>query len=210
VSSVDVKRGPGRPPGGPEQAAATKARIVAAATELFAEHGFHGTGVAEIGAVAGVQRGALYYHIGSKEELLFEVLRSHVEEALAEAERIAASSLPPVEKLRALIAAHVLTIARRRAEVAIYIRDQDTLIGDRAAQLQRLRNRVEDAWLTVLTAGAASGAFVTADRVIVNGLLGLVNMVYLWYQPDGPDSPEQIAEKFTQMVINGLKPRRAA
>jgi hypothetical protein len=40
--------------------------------------------------------------------------------------------------------------------------------------------------------------------VIVNGLLGLVNYVHLWYRPDGPDTPEQIADKYSDMVLRGL------
>ena len=63
------------------------------AAQLFAEKGYHGTGVAEIGEMAGLQRGALYYHIGSKEDLLLVLLRRHVEESLEGEERIAGEKL---------------------------------------------------------------------------------------------------------------------
>ncbi|MFD9459789.1 enoyl-CoA hydratase-related protein [Streptomyces sp. NPDC060027] len=50
-----------------------KARIPRAAAELFAEHGYHGTGMAQLEPAVGLQRGALYHHIGHKEALPAEV-----------------------------------------------------------------------------------------------------------------------------------------
>lgn len=57
------------------QAAGTKRRLVAAATRLFAEHGFHGTTVRDIAARASVNVAAGNYHYGSKKALYLEVLR---------------------------------------------------------------------------------------------------------------------------------------
>ena len=194
----------GRPPGPSAQGADTRERILRVATEVFAEKGYHGTGVAEIGERAGIKRGALYYHIASKEELLFEVMRPHIEEVLAEAERIAASDLDPAEKLRRLMVHQVCTIAQRRAEVIIYFRDFDALKGERGAQLQQLRQRVEAAWRKVLEEGHEQGLFVTGDHVTVDGILGLVNWVYLWYRPEGELEPEEIAERYVALVLRGL------
>jgi AcrR family transcriptional regulator len=174
------------------------------AVELFARKGFHGTGVAEIGIQAGVQRGALYYHIGSKEELLWDVLRAHVEQARAAASAIAHADVDATEKLRRLIHDHVLTIAAHRASVVVYVRDRYALTEPRRTELELMRDEVEAIWRTVIEEGAANGTFRTADPVVVNGLLGTVNMVYLWYQPAGPDSPEEIAEKFVDLVTRGL------
>lgn len=175
-----------------------------AAIDLFSQNGFHGTGVAEIGKAVGLGSGALYYHMGSKEELLWDVLRTHIEEALVEAEAIAGADYAPVEKLRLLIQDHVRTIAAHQREVAIYIRDGDALTGERATQLQELRDRVQAAWQHVLTEGYQAGQFHTDDHVVVNGLLGMVNMVYRWYRPEGKDTPEEIASKFSETIVSGL------
>ncbi|MDF5754270.1 TetR/AcrR family transcriptional regulator [Spongiactinospora sp. TRM90649] len=57
--------------------AETRARLLRAAAAVFAERGYEGTRVAEIAAVAGVSRGALYAHFASKAELLLAALRAH-------------------------------------------------------------------------------------------------------------------------------------
>ena len=57
-------------------ARATPERLLAAATELFAQHGFHGTSIRDIAERAGANVAAGHYHYGSKEGLYLEVLRA--------------------------------------------------------------------------------------------------------------------------------------
>jgi AcrR family transcriptional regulator len=59
-----------------ERAVATRACLLAAARELFAEAGYHATGTHEIVARAAVTRGALYHHFADKVELFQEVFRA--------------------------------------------------------------------------------------------------------------------------------------
>ena len=198
-------RSVGRPPKEVPQGEATRKRIHEVAVRLFAERGYHGTGVAEIGRAAGVRQGALYYHIGSKEELLFEVLKRHVAESLRGESAIVDGDRPPAEKLRLLITHHVATIAERRDDVVIYLREQDKLTGQRADELQRLREEVESVWWRVLQEGMAAGVFRPVERVEVNGLLGLANSVFYWYRPSGPLEPEEIAERFFALAAHGIQ-----
>ncbi|HEX4247960.1 MAG TPA: helix-turn-helix domain-containing protein, partial [Pseudonocardia sp.] len=70
-------------PAAPAPRTAAQAKIIAVATELFARQGYHATGVAELGRAVGLGAGALYHHIGSKEELLLTIVRAHLEDVLA-------------------------------------------------------------------------------------------------------------------------------
>ncbi|MFC4128106.1 TetR/AcrR family transcriptional regulator [Nocardia rhizosphaerae] len=194
----------GRPPAAARGAVETRERIREAAIALFAERGFHATGVADIGAEADVQRGALYYHIGSKEELLWEILRDYTELLLGDAERIAADRTDPLRTLRSLIRSHVDLIVTHRRAVAVHLRDADALTGARAADLQRLRDRLQRVWQDVLDAGYAAGRLRTADHVVTNGLLGMLNSLGFWYREHGPHSPAEIAELLTDTVLSGL------
>ena len=58
----------------------TKTRLVAAASALFAAHGFHGTKVRDIAARGGVNLASGHYHYGSKKALYLEVLREQFAE----------------------------------------------------------------------------------------------------------------------------------
>src|SRR5258705_1385471 len=109
----EARRRPrGRPPVSVAgRGAATRERIIESAVELFAAKGFHGTSVADIGANADVQPGALYYHIRSKHEVLWEILRRYTEGALQGAEAITTADLDPVDEVRGLIGFQVGIIA---------------------------------------------------------------------------------------------------
>ncbi|MET7771886.1 TetR/AcrR family transcriptional regulator [Nocardia sp. NPDC005366] len=194
----------GRPPSSESTAGDTRGRIVEAAVELFAEKGFHGTGVAEIGDRADVQRGALYYHIGSKEELLWQILHDYIRLMLIDAERIADSCDDPITQLRALIASHVGLIIEHRREVAIQLRDVTALTGDRGAELQELRDRVQHCWQRVIDAGHAAGLLRTDDHVVTNGVLGMLNTVTYWYRPHGGRSPDEIAAILAATILDGV------
>ncbi|MFI4989522.1 MAG: TetR/AcrR family transcriptional regulator [Solirubrobacterales bacterium] len=85
---MDVKSGSGegeRPARGlkAEQSQATRAALVSAARELFAERGYATVGTEEIVRAAGVTRGALYHHFAGKREL-FQAVYEDVEQALLE------------------------------------------------------------------------------------------------------------------------------
>ncbi|GAA5091832.1 TetR/AcrR family transcriptional regulator [Nocardia iowensis] len=194
----------GRPPAAESTAGDTRERIVRAAVELFAEKGFHGTGVAEIGDRADVQRGALYYHIRSKEELLWQILHDYIQLMLIDAERIAASTDDPITKLRKLIHSHVGLIIDHRREVAIQLRDVTALSGERGAELQELRDRVQHCWQRVIDAGHAAGLLRTDDHVVTNSVLGMLNMVTFWYRPHGGRSPAEIADILATTFLDGV------
>ncbi|MGH3955744.1 HTH-type transcriptional repressor KstR2 [Mycobacteroides salmoniphilum] len=204
MTEAGAKPRRGRPPASDGDAATTRRRIMDVATELFAEKGFHATGVAEIGSAAGVRGGALYYHIGSKEELLWEILRSYIDEMLTEAAHIAGMNTAPAKRLRTLIGSYVILIVKYRKQVAIQVRDGSALTGERAAELQELRDELQRCWQRVLDEGHEAGVFRTADHLITNAILGMLNMVAVWYRADGK-SPAQIAKRIADMVLDGVQ-----
>ena len=73
----------------------TPARLLDAAVELFAQHGFHGTSIRDIAARAGVNGAAGHYHYGSKAGLYLAVLRAQFAEVRAELARRGAIRAAP-------------------------------------------------------------------------------------------------------------------
>ena len=61
----------------------TKDRILGAAEELFAQHGFAATSLRQVTGLAAVNIAAVNYHFGSKENLVNEVFRRRMDEMSA-------------------------------------------------------------------------------------------------------------------------------
>jgi AcrR family transcriptional regulator len=191
-------------PDGAEPTESTRDRILRVAAERFADKGYHGTGVAEIGDAAGIKRGALYYHIGSKEDLLLDLSRRHVEEALVQGRAVMADAVGAVEKFRLLAREHLRIVAARMPEVVAVMREMHALTGERAAQVKQLRSEYEGLFETVLREGVEEGVFRSADRIEVLGVLGMLNYTYVWLDPNGPVSVDEIADRLTDLVLHGV------
>ena len=80
---------------------ATRASIVAAARELFGEHGYEGTSIDAILKATGIARGALYHHFPNKEALFDAVLDAEIAAIATVSANAARAARDPVESLRA-------------------------------------------------------------------------------------------------------------
>ena len=104
----------------------TRARIIAAALELFAERGYTGTSIGEIEAAAGLapRSGGLYKHFASKEELLEAALSERLAEIEAFNARLEREPLGDLRSELTLVARWGLAeLARERQLVRIVMRD---------------------------------------------------------------------------------------
>jgi len=79
----------------------TQARIMAASMELFATRGYEGTSISQIAARAGISRGAVFWHFGSKAALFKEACKRFFIPFWREVER-SLESLGPRERVLAL------------------------------------------------------------------------------------------------------------
>src|SRR5271166_3378606 len=57
---------------------AKRSRIVEAATQYFAEYGYHAARVGDIATALGIAKGSIFQHFGSKDGLFFEVYKRAV------------------------------------------------------------------------------------------------------------------------------------
>lgn len=185
----------------------TKERILRTAAELFARNGYHATGLSELGKAVGLGRGALYYHIGSKENLLYELSVRHVEEMVAYGEMVLGSPLGAEERFRRLSRKLMRVIADNLPELTVFFREINSFSGERHHSIVELRARFEGVWLQVLREGEAEGLFQRGDALTVKGVLGMHNYSYLWIDPEGSLSPEEIADRFCDLLLHGLMKR---
>lgn len=184
-----------------------KSAIREQAARLFAERGYHATGIGDICDAVGLGRGALYHHIGSKEELLFEISMLGLDELFEVSERIAAEPLPASEKLRRLSRVLMRNIAANRAALTVYFRELDLMSPGYRDRLVARRARYQDLWQRILDEGVAAGELEPVDPVLVKGLLGMHNHSYLWLREGGRLAPEEVADRFCDVLLDGLRRR---
>ena len=187
------------------RAGATRARLLAAAVEAFAEKGFHGTTTRDIAAAAGMSPAALYVHHRSKEELLHLIARTGHEHTLALVRAGIASSDDPVEQLRRVVHDFAVSHARDHTRARIINYELAALDPGHLAGIRTLRQAIDAEIRGVVERGAAAGAFDVPDpAVAATALLSLGIDIARWYRPDGRWSPEHIGERYAELALRML------
>jgi len=121
-------------------------QILATAAALFAERGFHGVSVVELGAACGVSGPALYKHFPSKDAVLAEMLVDISEELLRVGRSRADAADGPREAVRALVAWHVDFALRHKPLIVVQDRDWSSLPSAARERVRRLQREYVELW----------------------------------------------------------------
>ncbi len=179
--------------------------IIDTSATVFARSGYHATGIAELCEVNGFGKGAFYYYIGSKEELLAAIHDRVMDEVLLGADRVAAAGGSPSEQLEMLGTELLDVIHRYPDHVWVFLHEFPALTDERAAQFRTRRREYERRVEDVLRAGVATGEFHDVDpRLTAMAWFGMHNYTYLWLKRDGALSAHEVAEQFADIFIGGI------
>src|SRR6476469_5203112 len=183
---------------------ARRQAIIDTSARVFAQNGYHATGVSELCAANDLGKGALYHYIGSKEELLAAIHDRVMDEVLLGADRVAEAGGTPSAQL-AMLGEELLDVIHRYPDhVWVFLHEFPALTGDNAAGFRERRGEYERRVEAVLRAGVESGEFRDVDPwLTARAWLGMHNYTYLWLKPGGRVSARDVAKPFADIFIRG-------
>lgn len=180
-----------------------RARILKTAAQLFAKRGYHAVGMSELQDAVQLGRGALYHHIRSKEDLLYDISREYITDLKSHAETLR-DEKDPRERVKRLGRHLLLKIASHQAELTVCFREVQALTDPRRSEVLEIHSAYERTWRDTMIDGADQGHFRPYDPIVLKGVLGMYFYSYLWMRPDGPLGPELIAERFNELALRML------
>ena len=174
------------------------------AARLFAEQGYHGTSMEDLASAMGVQKGSLYAHVRSKEDLLDEIAREGATAFHAALDEID-ERLPAVEKLRLALRAHLRVVGEQLDVATVFVREWRYLEGERREQFLAERRRYEERIRALFREGVEQSELRTDLDVTVAALvfLSAANWAYTWLQP-GRDT-DGLADRFFELLVDGMR-----
>lgn len=185
----------------------TMEAIRKAGLKLIYEHGYEAMSLRALASEVGIQVGSLYNHISTKQDLLYDLIKSHMDDLMDHLDQALAGLADPVDALRAFIAFHVTYHIVRKREVFIGYSELRSLDPNQHDEIVGLRRRYEDRVVDILDRGRAAGLFELGDsRVAAYGILAMLTGVCTWFRPHGRLSREQVIETYSDMVLKGLVP----
>ena len=187
------------------QVSPTRLKILQVAAGLFAARGFSGVGVNEIGEATGLGRGALYYHISSKEDLLYDITTAYMSDLIAEGQSILESESDPTLRTQKLSRALMMAISEHLSEMTVCFRELHALTDERRRAVMSLHSDYQAIWSRSLSDGMAKGTFRPIPITVLKGLLGMYFYSFLWLDPRGPQNAADIGDAFAEVVLRAVR-----
>lgn len=149
-------------------------QLVTAAARLFAERGFHGVTIEELGAAVGISGPGFYKHFASKDAVLAEMLVGISEHLLEQGQRHVADAFSPDDALQRLLSFHTDFALRSQNLIRVQDRDLANLSPGGARRVRRLQRAYVELWVEVLVQINRSLSLEEA-RTRAHAVFGLLN-----------------------------------
>ncbi|MEV8468609.1 TetR/AcrR family transcriptional regulator [Fluviibacterium sp. DFM31] len=179
----------------------TGPRVLSTAQRLFARHGYAAVSMRQIASEVGVQAGALYNYIPDKQSLLFDLMRTHMDEVLQAWEDEPHPTGDPLAELEAFTRFHVRFHLERREAVFIAYMELRNLDPENLEALLARRKAYEESLTDILRrAKAARLVSISDPKVAAYGVIAMLTGVQTWFKDGGDLSREKVADIYWEMT----------
>jgi len=181
-----------------------RSELTRQAARLFAEKGYHGTSVGDLAQAMGVQKGSLYSHMASKEDLLYETMRDGAVAFHAALDSVP-ERIPAAERIRLALRAHLRVVAEQLDVATVFVREWRYLEGERREEILAERRRYEERFRALFREGRERGELRVDldDAAAALLVLSAANWAYTWLRP-GTDTDE-LADRFFSILLDGSR-----
>lgn len=178
-----------------------KSSLVEAVEAELDETGLEGATLERVGQRVGLSKGALYYYIDSRDDLLTLLLEDVLQQQREKAERLAGGSTKPLVKLRAFAHGHVSVIVNRPAGRMI-VSHLELLASH---QKSTLLLQQQDAYVRAIIKQAVdAGDLRKIAPVIASAVFfGALNTVPRTFDSNGPLSLDEVVDAVLDLLLSG-------
>lgn len=203
-----VTRKPRRTYAGTEQ---RRERLLGTVAALIAAKGYEAASMRDVSEALGVSPAGLYYHFKSKEDLLYQIQFRTFEALLKGQEAVAATPGTAEERFRRLMHGHLAFFLSHPNELKVCTYEMESLGGELFDAVENLRRRYYHLFSAVVMElmGDRIQPPSKSDRSRHASLFvfGMLNWIFMWYDPTRHGTVEQIGDEMIDLALNGLRPR---
>lgn len=180
----------------------TAAAIRNAAAELIARHGYEAMSIRQLAAEVGVQAAALYRYFPTKQDLLFTLMREHMEALAAAWQHARPSTDDASAQLSAFVSHHIAFHLNRRHATHVSNMELRSLSPERLTQILKLRSTYEKQLRSILREGVETALFEIDDTgLTAMALIQMLTGVIVWFRPGERLSLGQVTANYLTMTM---------
>ena len=182
-----------------------RSAILKQAAVYFADHGYDRASVNGVASACGISKSLIYHYYDSKEQLLFDILHSHLR-ALHEGLIALQPAADPEVQLRQLVRKLLQMYRGADAEHRLQLQSTTALPKAQRHILADIQRSIVNEFSQAICAAAPEYLGQASDhlRPLTMSLFGMVNWFYLWHQPGRGMSRASYADLATEILLGGL------
>jgi AcrR family transcriptional regulator len=183
------------------------AALIAAAVEVMAVHGYHGTSVRDIAAAAGTSPAVLYHHFGSKQALLATMLDRGLDVLVAATEQaLDLAGDDPADRLRAIVEAHVRVHLDSQRESLLGNSELRSLEAGSLRVVVAKRDVQQRIFDRVVRDGVRRGVFATPHpQDAARFVTAACTSVAAWYRRSGPLHSDEVVRRHQEIALDAVR-----
>lgn len=182
-----------------------KTEILAVAARLFRERGYTSVRLDDITEEIGITKPAIYYYFEAKEDILYEICMTQINNITDQVKAIAETDLALVDKIMKMFENHVMQFHTDRDSAETYLREAAHLSLERRKEVSDTLKIYESFIREHVDQAISQGYFRPVDsKQVVRGIGGMCNWVGNWYSPEGSDDIQVIAAAYVDFILHGL------
>jgi TetR/AcrR family transcriptional regulator, cholesterol catabolism regulator len=177
--------------------------VIDTSATVFARRGFHGTGLIELCEANQLSKGALYYYIGSKEQLLEAINDRLLDEMMLGADRVQRSGGSPAEQLAMLGTEYMNVMVRFQDHATVMIHDYPALTGEYAKRFTKRRREYETRIEAIIQEGIDAGDFRQVDLYhAAQAWIG--TQTHMWRMAESSRSAHGYSSTVEDIFVRGI------
>ena len=183
-----------------------RAIILDKAARLFAQAGFLGASISDIAHACAISKSLVYHYYASKEDILFAVMRSHLDQLSEDVAEVFALQTNPLTKLHTLVHRFMQHYVGAADRQKVLLNELDNLPPERRAEIVSEQHLIIDGVRDLLALIKPELANDRARAQVHTMLLfGMINWTHTWFDPRGPVSADALADMAFEMAVSGAK-----
>ncbi|HEY4955088.1 MAG TPA: TetR/AcrR family transcriptional regulator [Gemmatimonadaceae bacterium] len=184
-------------------------RLLKKTAALIAKDGFNAMTMRDLSTALGMSLAGLYHYFASKEDLLFQLQYRTFVSLLEQQEKIAEQPGTPDERLARLLTGHLQFYWRHTNELKACTFEMESLGPKPYKIVEEIRRRYYRLMASVVAQvidGPKAGTRETGQsRHAALFIFGMLNWIFMWYDPSRHGSVEDIGQEMRDLLLNGLR-----
>ena len=180
--------------------------ILDQAAKLYAAKGFLGASIADLADACKMSKSLIYHYYSSKEEILFDLMHSHVQSLLETARVVSVQNLQPRAKLQELVQKFMRLYGGAAPRQRVLLHDLDRLPTRRRKIIVSIQRQIVDLVEDILADIRPTQTLPkAARRPIAMFFFGMINWTHIWLNARGSLGLDEITDLMSEIFLNGIE-----